>query len=96
VNVIQLIALAALLVLGLIGACALIASEDREREPDLDSCSDAERKERLEKRQQAAAARMKREGIKSLLDGRPAWQRIVVMSEAPKPAKVIPMRKAGR
>jgi hypothetical protein len=66
VNVIQLIALAALLVLGLIGACALIASEDREREPDLDSCSPEKRAERLQRRQEAAAQQMKEAGIKPI------------------------------
>jgi hypothetical protein len=90
----QLIAIAFGLVVVMVGACALLAREDREREPDLDTCPETERKERLEARQKAAIARMKREGIKSLLDGRPAWQRINPMGDKPEPARVIKMRRA--
>jgi hypothetical protein len=64
--VIQLIALAAVIAIGLIACCALIAREDREREPDLDACSPEKRAERLQQRQEAAAQQMKEAGIKPI------------------------------
>lgn len=47
-------------------------------------------------RQRQARQNMKRKGIKSLLDGRPAWSKVVTMGDTPEPAKVVPMRRAKR
>ena len=56
---------------------------------------DDERATRLALKRQAAVAKMKRHGIKSLLDGRPAWQRINPMGEKAAPEKVVRMRRPG-
>ncbi len=51
---------------------------------------------RLRQRQEAARQRMKREGIKSLLDGKRAWQTIKPMSDPEPSAQVIQMGKRNR
>lgn len=40
-----------------------------------------------------ARQRMKKLGIRSLLDGHKGWRKVVVMAEPPKAAKVVPIRR---
>lgn len=83
--------LAIFAVIGAMLLCALLAG-DEPTPPDLDRTTDEERFKRLRERQKAARQQMKAQGIKSLLDGRPAWRKVVVMGEVPK-AKVVPIRR---
>lgn len=69
--------------------------------PDVDRMSDSERAAALRVKQEAARARMKQLGIKSLFDGRPAWQRINPMGRAEVPlqqqdARVLTMKRRAR
>lgn len=72
---------------------------DEPSPPDRDHDGDKRRREAaLQAKREAAIDRMKKLGIKSLLDGRKAWATIRPMhaeEEAPKAHKiVVPMRRA--
>ena len=77
------------------GVCVLHLWLNRERNDDKTPLltSEDENCQTVRLRQAAAAQRMEKLGIRSLLKGKPAWQRINVMS-APEPTqRVVPMRK---
>lgn len=43
-----------------------------------------------------ARAEMRRRGTRTLLDGRPAWQRINPMAVQPEPTKVVTFKRRGK
>jgi len=49
--------------------------------------------EQVRLKQEAAREFMKEKGIRTLLEGKPGWRRIVDMSEAPPPSTVVRMRR---
>lgn len=64
---------------------------------DADSLTSADSKcQALRIRQERARQGMKRAGIKSLLEGRPAWQTINPMAAAKPVAKVVQMKRRPR
>lgn len=88
----------ALIALGIVAFLVLlydaIVRPDDRTPPDCDSLTSNDAKcEAVRLKQAAARARMKKLGIRSLLDGRPAWQRINPMHSPQPESKVIRMKR---
>lgn len=66
-------------------------SRPKHRDPNYLTASDP-RCEALRIKQEKAAQFMRRNGIKTLLEGKPGWRRLVDMGEAPKADKVTHLR----
>jgi hypothetical protein len=87
--------------IGLVVVVAILVSRDAlNREPtspDRDSfTSNDERCQALRIRQAEARARMKKLGHQSLLDGKPAWQRINPMHTPESPNRVVTLITRGK